>query len=63
MQDNMQDTLQINGWQNGQRKESRVLEEEIQEAVARGDRQLEIQAAGQHGIGGRLWSAGQDQVR
>ncbi|MFP4672646.1 MAG: FAD-dependent oxidoreductase [Desulfohalobiaceae bacterium] len=63
MQDNMQDTLQINGWQNGQRKESRVLEEEIQAAVARGDRQLEIQAAGQHGIGGRLWSAGQDQVR
>lgn len=63
MQDNIQDTLQISGWQDGQRKESRVLEEEIQQALAQGHRVLEIQAAGQHGIGGRLWSAGQEGIR
>lgn len=62
MQDLNQDILQISGWQDGQRKESRVLEEEIQEAVAAGSRQLQIQAAGQHGIGGRLWAAGQEKV-
>ena len=39
----------------GKRVESRVLEEQIQDAVARGQRSIEIQAYGQHGIGGRLW--------
>ncbi|MFO8031239.1 MAG: FAD-dependent oxidoreductase [Desulfohalobiaceae bacterium] len=62
MQDLNQDILQISGWQDGQRKESRVLEEEIQEAVAAGSRRLQIQAAGQHGIGGRLWAAAQEKV-
>jgi len=46
----------------GQRIESRVLEENIQAAVAKGHRHLTIEAYGQHGIGGRLWSAGDDPV-
>jgi NADPH-dependent glutamate synthase beta subunit-like oxidoreductase/glutamate synthase domain-containing protein 3/NAD-dependent dihydropyrimidine dehydrogenase PreA subunit len=52
----------INGQENGVRLESRVLEERIQRAVADGYRRLEIQAKGQHGLGGRLWSSGDDPV-
>jgi NADPH-dependent glutamate synthase beta subunit-like oxidoreductase/glutamate synthase domain-containing protein 3/NAD-dependent dihydropyrimidine dehydrogenase PreA subunit len=52
----------IAGQQNGNRLESRVLEEKIQEAVASGERRLKIMAFGQHGIGGRLWKAGEEQV-
>ncbi|MFW5637086.1 MAG: FAD-dependent oxidoreductase [Thermodesulfobacteriota bacterium] len=44
------------------RVRSRILEEEIQEAVAGGHRYLEIAAFGQHGIGGRLWKADADTV-
>jgi len=44
--------------ENGRRLESRVLEERIQKAVAEGHRCLEVEAYGQHGIGGRLWRAG-----
>ncbi|MBU1163068.1 MAG: FAD-dependent oxidoreductase, partial [Proteobacteria bacterium] len=39
-----------------------MLEEQIQEAVADGHRYLEIKALGQHGIGGRLWKAGDEKV-
>ena len=53
----------ISGYFGGKRVESRVLEEQIQDAVARGQRSIEIQAYGQHGIGGRLWSAGADVIR
>ncbi|MDD4463682.1 MAG: hypothetical protein PHR86_05490 [Desulfobacterales bacterium] len=53
----------ISGKKDGIRLESRVLEERIQEAVAGGLRNLEIDAFGQHGIGGRLWKNGQDPVR
>lgn len=52
----------IQGQENGVRLESRVLEERIQNAVADGYRKLEVQALGQHGIGGRLWRAGDDRV-
>lgn len=52
----------ISGRQNGNRIESRILEEKIQDSVARGHRQFEITACGQHGIGGRLWTAGDDAV-
>ncbi|MBW2019500.1 MAG: FAD-dependent oxidoreductase [Deltaproteobacteria bacterium] len=48
----------ISGMENGRRLESRVLEERIQKAVAEGHRCLEVEAYGQHGIGGRLWRAG-----
>ncbi len=52
----------ISGKENGVRIESRVLEEKIQQAVADGRRFIEVQAFGQHGIGGRLWRAGDDTV-
>ncbi len=53
----------ISGKKDGVRIESRVLEEQIQEAVEHGQRYLEINAFGQHGIGGRLWKAGNETVR
>ncbi|WDP91281.1 MAG: FAD-dependent oxidoreductase [Desulfobacter sp.] len=42
---------------------SRVLEEIIHQHVQRGNRKLEVQAFGQHGIGGRLWDAGSDEMK
>ncbi len=52
----------ISGKKYGKRVDSRVLEEMIQEAVALGHHYLEIEAFGQHGIGGRLWKAGHENV-
>ena len=52
----------ISGKFSGERLESRVLEEQIQEAVARGQRSIEVHAFGQHGIGGRLWRAANEAV-
>jgi NADPH-dependent glutamate synthase beta subunit-like oxidoreductase/glutamate synthase domain-containing protein 3/NAD-dependent dihydropyrimidine dehydrogenase PreA subunit len=52
----------ISGKIGGERVESRVLEEQIQEAVAGGRRSIEVHAFGQHGIGGRLWRAGNEPV-
>ncbi|MFH0995638.1 MAG: FAD-dependent oxidoreductase [Pseudomonadota bacterium] len=54
--------ITISGKADGIRMESRILEERIQEAVAGGYRHLTVQAFGQHGIGGRLWRAGNDPV-
>ena len=56
------DVLKISGKENGIRLESRILEERIQEAVEEGNRTIEVEAFGQHGIGGRLWKAGKDTV-
>jgi NADPH-dependent glutamate synthase beta subunit-like oxidoreductase/glutamate synthase domain-containing protein 3/NAD-dependent dihydropyrimidine dehydrogenase PreA subunit len=53
----------ISGKISGERLESRVLEEQIQEAVARGRRSIEVHAFGQHGIGGRLWRTTNEPVR
>jgi NADPH-dependent glutamate synthase beta subunit-like oxidoreductase/glutamate synthase domain-containing protein 3/NAD-dependent dihydropyrimidine dehydrogenase PreA subunit len=53
---------EIFGKENGERVESRVLEELIQQAVVQGHRHLHINTYGQHGIGGRLWRAGEDAV-
>lgn len=47
----------------GSRLSSRVLEEQIQMAVSMGYRFLEVRAYGQHGIGGRLWKAGDERIR
>ncbi|MBI4654307.1 MAG: FAD-dependent oxidoreductase [Nitrospirae bacterium] len=44
---------------NGNRTPSRIFEEEIQEAVRQGARELHIVADGQHGIGGRIWPRGE----
>jgi len=52
----------IPGRVDGQRVGSRILEEQSQEAVTRGHRNLQIQAYGQHGLGGRLWRAGNEEV-
>ncbi|MFA5321795.1 MAG: FAD-dependent oxidoreductase [Smithella sp.] len=57
------ESIKIAGVENGIRVESRVLEEHIQSAVADGYRQIEITAQGQHGIGGRLWKAGDKQIK
>ena len=54
--------FRLSGVADGRRLESRVLEELIQEAVAAGHRYLEVEAHGHHGIGGRLWRAGQEPV-
>ncbi|MDP2158488.1 MAG: NAD(P)-binding protein, partial [Nitrospirota bacterium] len=43
----------------GQRVPSRILEEQIQEAVKSGIRELRVIAEGQHGIGGRIWPKGE----
>ena len=52
----------ISGKKDGDRIESRLLEEKIQTAVQRGYRELKIQAFGQHGIGGRLWTDGEETI-
>jgi NADPH-dependent glutamate synthase beta subunit-like oxidoreductase/glutamate synthase domain-containing protein 3/ferredoxin len=49
----------IRGIVNGKRVPSRILEEQIQQAVQDGARELHIKADGQHGIGGRLWPIGE----
>jgi NADPH-dependent glutamate synthase beta subunit-like oxidoreductase/glutamate synthase domain-containing protein 3/NAD-dependent dihydropyrimidine dehydrogenase PreA subunit len=52
----------IDGHENGVRLESRILEERIQAAVRQGARRLEIDAWGQHGIGGRLWISKEEPI-
>ncbi len=52
----------ISGKKDRYRLDSRVLEEQIQDAVTRGYRYLKIKAYGQHGIGGRLWKAGNETI-
>ena len=52
----------ISGMDNGHRIESRVLEEQIQAAVFQGHHHIEVEAFGQHGIGGRLWRAGDEPL-
>lgn len=52
----------ISGKDNGIRIDSRLLEERMQKAVEGGYRNLIVEAFGQHGIGGRLWKAGNEKV-
>ncbi len=52
----------ISGRKNDCRIDSRVLEDQIQAAVLHGHRYICVKAFGQHGIGGRLWKAGDDTV-
>ena len=52
----------ISGRVAGERVATRIIEEQIQEAVAQGHRALQIDAFGQHGIGGRLWRAGNEPI-
>lgn len=55
-------TQRISGQEDGRRLESRILEERIQRSVLEGARNLEIEAFGQHGIGGRLWASKDDPI-
>lgn len=59
--ENQQYTV-IEGKVDGIRLESRILEERIQDFVGKGHRRLEVHAFGQHGIGGRLWRAGDEKI-
>ncbi|MFO8083693.1 MAG: FAD-dependent oxidoreductase [Desulfobacterales bacterium] len=52
----------ISGKENQTRIDSRLLEEKVQDAVIHGHRYIEIESFGQHGIGGRLWKAGNETV-
>ncbi|MGM0394044.1 MAG: FAD-dependent oxidoreductase [Thermodesulfobacteriota bacterium] len=56
------DFIYIPGRREEKRIPSRVLEEIIHQQIRGGHRNLEIEAFGQHGIGGRLWDAGTDAV-
>mgnify|MGYP006288606477 CR=1 FL=1 len=56
------DFVYIPGKREEKRIPSRVLEEIVHQQVKGGHRKLEIEAFGQHGIGGRLWDAGTDPV-
>ena len=60
---NNKTTTIIPGMENLARLDSRVLEERVYQAIQEGFRDIEIIAQGQHGIGGRLWQAGQEPVR
>ncbi len=62
-QQDHQQYYRISGKEGGRRIESRILEERMQQAVAQGHRHLEVDAFGHHGIGGRLWRAGNEPVR
>jgi len=55
-------TIIIPGMKNGIRLDSRALEAAMQEAVWAGHRCIEIHAYGQHGIGGRIWKAGEEEI-
>ncbi len=55
-------TQRIDGHEDGTRIESRILEERIQRAVREGARKIEVDAMGQHGIGGRLWISKEEPI-
>ncbi len=53
----------ISGKKEDLRLSSRILEETIQREVAHGHRVIEVEAFGQHGIGGRLFKADGEVVK
>ncbi|MBU1196585.1 MAG: FAD-dependent oxidoreductase [Proteobacteria bacterium] len=61
-QTNKDTFIKISGQKDEKRIPSRVLEETIHQHIKAGHRNLEIEALGQHGIGGRLWDAGEETV-
>lgn len=52
----------ISGVKDNKRLPSRVVEEIVLKEINRGRRKLEIEAFGQHGIGGRIWRTGEEPV-
>jgi NADPH-dependent glutamate synthase beta subunit-like oxidoreductase/glutamate synthase domain-containing protein 3/NAD-dependent dihydropyrimidine dehydrogenase PreA subunit len=57
------DKAVLEGNRGGARVSSREFEDLVQAAVKAGARTLTIKADGQHGIGGRLWTAYKDEAR
>jgi NADPH-dependent glutamate synthase beta subunit-like oxidoreductase/glutamate synthase domain-containing protein 3/Pyruvate/2-oxoacid:ferredoxin oxidoreductase delta subunit len=55
-------TTIIPGLKTGVRVDSRDLESALQKAVRDGHRCIEVHAYGQHGIGGRLWKSGREEI-
>ncbi len=55
-------TVRLKGKDKSGRVSSRVLEERIQEAVRGGAQRIEIEACGQHGLGGRIFLTGEEEV-
>jgi len=54
--------IKIPGKKDGLRISSRILEETIHRHIRNGRRNIEINGFGQHGIGGRLWEAGSEEI-
>ncbi|MBU2451862.1 MAG: pyridine nucleotide-disulfide oxidoreductase, partial [Proteobacteria bacterium] len=54
--------IKLSGKKEDKRIPSRVLEEMIHHHIKNGRRNIEVEGFGQHGIGGRLWDAGNDPV-
>ena len=49
----------IQGNTDSKRVPSRILEEQIQDAIKDGASEIRVLAEGQHGIGGRIWPKGE----
>ena len=59
----MTQQITLQGQENGQRLDSRILEENLQRAVHQGARDITVEANGQHGLGGRLRSTAEDTIK
>ena len=57
------ETICLKGKDKAGRVPSRILEERVQEAVRSGAGRIEIEAFGQHGLGGRIFQTGEKQIR
>ena len=62
MSEQQENICVISGKIDDERLDSRILEEKIQAAVASGCRYVEVEAYGQHGIGGRLWQSEKEPI-
>jgi NADPH-dependent glutamate synthase beta subunit-like oxidoreductase/glutamate synthase domain-containing protein 3/ferredoxin len=56
-------TVRLKGKDESGRVSSRVMEERIQDAVRSGAQQIEVDAFGQHGLGGRIFLAGDKEIK
>ncbi len=53
----------VSGRNDEKRVPSRILEEMIQKEITQGHRAIEVDAFGQHGIGGRLWHEDNETIK
>ncbi|SDU27952.1 FAD-dependent oxidoreductase [Desulfobacula phenolica] len=54
--------IKLSGKKDEKRIPSRILEEIIHHHIKNGRRNIEVEGYGQHGIGGRLWDGGSDNI-